>query len=90
MKKYINYIGPILTDAEYHGLGNPNEYLEIHLSDNLPFRIYCKMDDDCWEEVTEERSKELIAELQDKKLKLSRNDYNYYMCDFYLASLGVR
>ncbi|NKC68554.1 hypothetical protein [Vagococcus fluvialis] len=90
MGKYFNYVGPILTDTEYHGMGNPPEYLQVKLDNNVPFRIYCKMDDSCWEEVSKDKRLELIEEYSEKKRKLPKSDYRYYSYDFYLSSLGVR
>ncbi|OJG52870.1 hypothetical protein RV06_GL000902 [Enterococcus haemoperoxidus] len=41
-----------------------------------------------WEEVTEQERLVLVDQLQDKKSKYSKSDYQFYTLDFYLASLG--
>ncbi|WP_086314402.1 hypothetical protein A5821_001969 [Enterococcus sp. 7F3_DIV0205] len=87
-KKYLNYVGEIITDVEYHGLGDPEAFLEVHMDVELPFRLYCRMGNEDWEEVSEQERLELIDQLQDKKSKFSKSDYRFYTLDFYLASLG--
>ncbi|WP_314062254.1 hypothetical protein [uncultured Vagococcus sp.] len=86
--KYMNYVGDIINDVEYHGMGDPEGFLEIHMEKPLPFRLYCKMADENWEEVSEEERLELIRQLKEKKSMHSRSDYRYYTIDFHLASLG--
>lgn len=88
-KNYLNYVGEIITDAEYHGLGEPENFLEVHMDVELPFRLYCTMNDKDWEEVNETERLSLINNLEDKKSKYSKSDYRYYTLDFYLASLGA-
>ncbi|MBO0469861.1 hypothetical protein JZO66_04845 [Enterococcus sp. DIV0242_7C1] len=87
-KNYLNYVGEIITDVEYHGLGEPKDFLEVHMDVELPFRLYCRTDEKDWEEVTEAQRLELISQLEDTKSKYSKSDYRYYTMDFYLASLG--
>lgn len=89
-KKYMNYVGQIISDVDYHALGDPEDFLEVHMDRELPFRIYCRMHDEDWEEVTEEERLELIKKLKDEKSKYSKSDYRFYTVDFYLASLGER
>ncbi|WYJ91307.1 hypothetical protein A5888_003075 [Enterococcus sp. 9E7_DIV0242] len=86
-KKYMNYVGELLTDVEYHGLGKPKNFMEVHMDVELPFRLYCRTHADDWKEVTEEERASLVEQLEDKKSKYSKNDYRYYMLDFQLASL---
>lgn len=87
-KTYLNYVGEIITDVEYHGLGEPEGFLEVHMDVELPFRLYCRMNDADWEAVSENERLELIKELEESKAKYSKSDYRYYTMDFYLASLG--
>ncbi|MBL1229718.1 hypothetical protein IW492_10795 [Enterococcus sp. BWB1-3] len=89
-KKYMNYVGEILTDAEYHGLGKPENFLEVRMDKELPFRLYCRTHEKDWVEVTEEERLDLIKDLKNKKSMYSKSDYRYYMLDFHLASLGER
>lgn len=88
-QKYMNYVGEILTDVDYHGLGKPANFLEVHLDKELPFRLYCRTREEDWEEVTEEQRLALIEKLRDKKSLYSKSDYQYYTFDFQLASLGA-
>ena len=87
-KKYLNYVGEIITDVEYHGLGEPEGFLEVHMEVELPFRLYCRMGEQDWKEVGESERLTLIDQLQDKKSRYSKSDYQFYTLDFYLASLG--
>lgn len=88
-KKYLNYVGEIITDVEYHGLGDPKDFLEVHMKVELPFRLYCTMKNEDWEEVSEEKRQTLIEKLRKQKAMYSKSDYRYYTTDFYLASLGA-
>lgn len=86
--KRLNYVGEILTDVEYHGAGDPDNFLEVRMDVELPFKLYCRTDIKDWEEVTEKESLELVRKYEDTKSKYSKSDYRYYIMDFYLASLG--
>lgn len=88
-KKYLNYVGNIVIDSEYHALGEPKDYIEVRVDVDLPFRLYCSSHEEDWEEVSEEERSKLISELKDKKIKYSKSDYRYYIIDFHLASLGA-
>ncbi|WP_280738815.1 MULTISPECIES: hypothetical protein [unclassified Enterococcus] len=88
-EKYMNYVGEVLTDVDYHAAGDPTDFLEV-LSEGLPFRLYCRMKENDWEEVTAEERENLINKYKDQKSSYSRSDHRYYVMDFYLASLGVR
>jgi len=77
-----------MTDVDYVASGYPKDFLEVKVEQALPFRFYCSMQANDWEEVTSEQRKQLIKQLKDKKSIYSKSDHRYYMLDFYLASLG--
>ncbi|MBP2098213.1 hypothetical protein [Enterococcus rivorum] len=88
-QKFMNYVGEVLSDVDYHALGKPENFLEVKMDAELPFRLYFRTHENDWETVTEEERLELIQKLKDKKSKYSRSDHRYYSIDFYLASLGA-
>jgi hypothetical protein len=88
VEKYLNYVGELMTDVDYVASGYPKDFLEVKVEQALPFRFYCSMQANDWEEVTSEQRNQLIKQLKDKKSIYSKSDHSYYMLDFYLASLG--
>ena len=87
-EKFMNYVGELITDVDYVASGYPSDFLEVKTEQELPFRFYCSMKDDAWEEITPEKRQSLIAQFKDQKSTYSRSDQRYYMLDFYVASLG--
>ncbi len=88
VEKYLNYVGELMKDVDYVASGYPKDFLEVKVEQALPFRFYCSMQANDWEEVTSEQRNRLIKQLKDKKSIYSKSDHRYYMLDFYLASLG--
>lgn len=88
-QKFMNYVGEVLSDVDYHALGKPENFLEVKMDAELPFRLYFRTYESDWETVAEEERLGLIKKLKDKKAKYSRSDHRYYSIDFYLASLGA-
>lgn len=88
-RKFMNYVGEVLSDVDYNALGKPENFLEVQMDAELPFRLYFRTHESDWETVTEEQRLELIQQLKDTKSKYSRSDHRYYSIDFYLASLGA-
>lgn len=86
--KFMNYVGDIITDVDYHAMGDPDDYMEVHMDKAIPFRLYCGMRNEDWEEVTEEERLALIEKLKNEKAMYSKSDYRFYKVDFLLASLG--
>lgn len=87
-EKYLNYVGELMTDVDYIASGYPKDFLEVKVEQALPFRFYCSMQKNDWEEVTPEQRTQLIQQFKDRKSTYSKSDHRYYMLDFYLASLG--
>jgi len=87
-KKFMKYVGELITDVDYVASGYPKNFLEVKNEQELPFRFYCSMEAEDWEEVSVAARKELIEELKDQKSKYSKSDHRYYILDFHLASLG--
>lgn len=87
-EKFMKYVRELITDVDYVASGYPNDFLEVKMEQELPFRFYCSMQDGDWEEISNAAREQLIGELKDQKSTYSRSDHRYYMLDFHLASLG--
>lgn len=51
-EKFMKYVGELITDVDYVASGYPNDFLEVKMEQELPFRFYCSMQDGDWEEIS--------------------------------------
>ena len=51
-EQFMKYVGELITDVDYVASGYPNDFLEVKMEQELPFRFYCSMQDGDWEEIS--------------------------------------